>query len=227
MSPDDALQRISEPTTTDADYAVAVRMLTHVLLEKARQQEFFPLAGIHLVSTIADFELVLTPAAQELKWYGYEPALTCLWPENHVLLDSVIDAAPIKLAISQSRSKSMKQVLFACQSIGTITELESMAAHVLFESEEEEFETIAVLAPVAHFEAEENFKLALPKRYRNSVKWLELRKDHDLTNNGVLLPGVAMSNAERAGPRSSGVPEIFRSQYNFGKRSKPSNSPLI
>ncbi|MGV1905734.1 hypothetical protein [Agrobacterium cavarae] len=208
---------------------MAIRTLTHELLAKAKQEKFFPLAGIHVVSTVADFDLMLTPAAEELEGDEHQTALTCLWPDNRVLLDGIIDAAPIKLAMSQTRSTSMKQLLFVCQSIGTITELESMAAHVFFESNEQEYETIAVLTPVAHIEAEEHFKLALPRKHRERLKWLDLRKDHKLTTSGVLLPGVAMSNAERAGFRSFEeaslyAPEIFRSRYNFEKRSKPANS---
>ncbi|PDS43177.1 hypothetical protein CO662_20680 [Rhizobium anhuiense] len=228
MWPKDALRKISDPSTSEADYALAVRTLTRELLVRAKQKKFFPLVGIHVVSTVADFDLMLAPAAEELEWDKHKTALTCLWPDYQVVLDGVIDVAPIKLAMSQTSSASMRQLLFVCQSIGTITELESMAAHVLFEPNEQEYETIAVLTPVAHIEAEEQFKMALPQKYRERLKWIELRRDPKLTTSGVLLPGVAMSNAERAGFRSfeetsSYVPDIFRSRYNFEKRPKPTS----
>jgi len=225
MWPKDALRRISEPSTSGADYALAVRTLTHELFVKAKKENFFPLVGIHVISTVADFDLMLAPAVEELVSDKHKAALTCLWPDNQTVLDGMVDAAPIKLAMSQASSRSMKQLLFVCQSVGTITELESMAAHVLFQSDEQKYDTIAVLTMVAHTEAEEQFKMALPQRHRERLKWLDLRKDPALTPSGVLLPGVGMSNAERAGFRSFGeaksfVPEIFRSQYNFEKRPK-------
>ncbi len=228
MWPKDALRKIGDPSTSEADYFLAMRTVTHELLTQAKRCKFFPLSEIHIVSSVADFDLMSVPAAEQLKWDDHLTAVTCLWPDNQVVLDGIIDVAPIKLAMSQPIPGSMKQLLFFSQSIGTITELESMAAHVVFDSSEQKYETIAVLTPVAHTEAEEQFRLALPKKLRDRVKWIELQRDPNLTHTGVLRPGVGTSNLERAGFRSfeeasTYVPEIFRSRYNFQKRSKPGN----
>lgn len=221
-----ALDVLSDPNSNPLDYANAVDIVRDEVLRKAFHQEAFSHVGIHAVAAATDYELLLKPTVEALRESGHLVAVSCLWPVSKVLLESKVDTTSISMAMSEKYASKMPLLLVMAQAIGTATELQSILAHVLFEMRENNYERIIVLSLASHVDAEMHLKGMLPDRYRESFVFLDSRKDHELSLEGVLLPGIGGTSAYRAGFNSqeearSFVPEIFRSKYDFEKRPKP------
>ena len=221
-----ALDILSNPNSKPFEYAIAVDIVRMDVLSKAFEADAFSKIGVHAVSAATDYELLLKPTVETLRERGHLVAVSCLWPVSKVILEGRVDTTSISMAMSERSASEMPLLLVMAQAIGTVTELQSILAHVLFEMRENDYERIVVLSLVSHVDAEMHLKGMLPDRYRESFIFLDSRKDHELSLEGVLVPGIGGTSAYRAGFNSqeearSFVPEIFRSKYDFEKKPKP------
>lgn len=220
------LEVVSNPSSGGSEYAHACRILTLDLVERALEEGILESASIHAVSAIADYDLVLEPAVHRLRALGYSVKVSCLWPENTVLRKGAMDATHIPLALSQSDAGKMAQLAVFAQSVGTVTELEAILTHVLFDMGTHRYNKIVVFSLVSHVDAERLLKGLLPEPYSGKICLLDHRKEIELALDGRLVPGIGKPSISRAGfdtyaQSRTYVPAVFRSQYDFKKRPKP------
>lgn len=225
-----ALNEVSDPSTEPTEYAAAAEILSKDLMERAITKGAFPLVGIHAVAAVADYQLVLEPSIKLLRDKGYAVAVSCLWPISDVVVEGVVDSATISMALSEKKAAQMPQLLVMAQSIGTVTELEAILTHVLFDMGDSDYKQIIVLSLVSHVYAEQHLEGILPEKYRGKLLLLDHRRDHELSIEGVLKPGIGGRPIDRAGFLScadsrSFVPAAFRDKYDFKKRPKPGAAP--
>lgn len=223
-----ALETVADPDTNPDDYAAAIKGLAKDLVDQAILANVLPMQGIHVVSAAADYDLVLEPALEALK--EYTVAVSCLWPITEVLVQGGADATSISMALSEKGASQMPQLLVLAQTIGTVTELEAILAHVLFDMGPAQYDQIVVLSIASHTHAQRHLQGVLPENYQGRVVLIEQRKDKELSLDGVLKPGVGHPPLHRAGFTSPNetrayVPARFREKYDFTSRPKFSRTP--
>lgn len=224
----EALKQLSDPETSFDRYAEAVKELGGNLVERALDGGAFPYVGIHAVSAASDFQLLLEPSVELLR-KEHAVALSCLWPMSKVLVEGCVDNTTISMALSEKGAADMPLLLVMAQSVGTVTELQSILAHIFFETGPNDYKKIVVLSLVSHIDAEPHLRGILPERYREGLFFLSHRSDRQLALDGTLVPGIGGPSFSRAGFGSQGetrsfVPPIFRSSYDFERRPKPGSA---
>ncbi|MBD9637573.1 hypothetical protein IB277_14800 [Ensifer sp. ENS07] len=224
----EALKNLSDPNTPFDIYAEAVKQLGENLVERALDGGAFPYNGIHAVSTAADYQLLLEPSVELLR-REHVIALSCLWPISKVLVEGSVDNTMISMALSEKGAADMPLLLVMAQSVGTVTELQSILAHIFFDMGPNDYKKIVVLSLVSHIDAAPHLRGILPERYREGLIFLSHRTDHQLSLDGTLVPGIGGPSFSRAGFSSqsetrSFVPAIFRSSYDFARKPKPGSA---
>jgi hypothetical protein len=225
-----AIEILSNPSSGSKEYTDVAGILSKDLVKKAVARDALPSLGIHAVAAAADYQLVLEPAIKWLRKNQFTVAVSCLWPISELVVEGIVDTSTIAMALSENGASKMPQLLVMAQSIGTVTELESILAHVLFDMGPNAYQRIVVLSLVSHINAEQHLEALMPEKYRGKLRLLDHRKDHELSPKGVLMPGVGRAPLDRAGFASSAstrsfVPAVFRNKYDFEKRPKPGASP--
>lgn len=207
------------------------------LLENRLQRA--PLDGrkFQIVSTVSDFELIALPIIRLLEGRGAVVRPACFWVATKLLDDNRTapqEIAPIKAVIRDELDAGPYELIIAASLVGTIAELKAMAAHALYDQEHTDIEVdaITVISPLVHVDAERQFKDCVPERFTESVHWFSKRKDPELRNDGVLLPGVGLKPFEVAGFSSLEdtfhyIPSALISAPQLQKQRNPGFRPTI
>ena len=204
----------------------------------ARRLEQEPLDGrkFQVVSTVSDFEVVALPLIQELSKRGAEVRSSCFWVATRLLDDdreSPQEVSWVKAVTRDELDAGSYELIIAASIVGTVAELKSMAAHALYDQEHADIdvEVVTVISPLAHVEAEKNFKACLPERFAESCQWFARRTDPVIRHDGV-LPRIGVKPFELAGFSSLEatfhyVPSIFVSKSHMQKQPNPGYRPTF
>ncbi len=176
-----ALGELSNPSTQPEEYARVAAILSKDLAEQAISKGALPLQGIHAVAAVADYELVLEPFIKVLRDNDYRVAVSCIWPISDILVKGTVDRTTISMSLSEKGAHNMPQLVVMAQSIATITEIEAILAHVLFDRGPTTYESIVVSSLVSHMDAERHLEGVLPENYRGKLRLFDHRKDHELS----------------------------------------------